>query len=281
MNWTVRFGTIWNYWSWMGIRPPLSTTPLRVTIAAESAVVAGASTPVTVRVFEDAVALPDSMVWLEASAGVVSPDSGRTDSSGRFVASFSAPNVDAVTTVILSATASHPDFRDPGTAQAAVWVFPPGERFLSLTLELPLGDRVRGDSNLPMAIQVRDDMGSVVGDATVTISTSRPELLVAAPANGTASELSQVVLRASSSNTRESVEVAVTAQKPGHSNARSYTAIIVLPGSAPPPPPPPVPLPNYDGPIAAIGLLVATGGAVTGSLLFLRWARGRRIDREP
>jgi ABC-type transport system substrate-binding protein len=183
VNWTVASGTIWNFWSLQGIRPPSSSGP-RLTIRAPSAITSESTEPVFFSVRDlEGNAVPGATVTVEVASGGAGEDPGvlvgggqqgtridvQTDAAGAASASYVAPRVsEGVRQIVLSATATHPDF---GTSEET-WVlavFAPLElTFLRIDVELPLGDVTSPGTALPIRITVRNRWG-VVGDAMVDI----------------------------------------------------------------------------------------------------------------
>ena len=222
VNWTVRSGTIWTFWSLLGIRPP-STVSLRVTPpAVASATTSGGTEAITVTVFDDkSQALSGAAVDVSVNVGsltmggacVAQPTcTGTSNIEGKVSATLNAPSVTTVTTVFVTAQATHASF--PGavsTRTSTVQVFPPGAQFLSILVDTPLGDRVTAGSELPMTISVRDQDRVLVSDADVVITVSPDTGLAPSPASGTG--LSQVTLTAASTIATETtftVTVSVT-----------------------------------------------------------------------
>ncbi|MBI4416908.1 MAG: hypothetical protein HY557_07995, partial [Euryarchaeota archaeon] len=236
VNWTVASGSIWNFWSLQGIQPP-SVVSMRATISVESATQSGATETITVTVLDnEARALQGASVELSVDAGSVSIGActattctGTTDVTGVVRSTFQAPDVTAESTVIIQATARHPDFT-PITRNAVIRVFPLGAQFLSLKLELPVGDRVTAGQSVPMSVTVRDQDRALASDATVQIASEDPNKLTPNPASGTAADVAQVTLGAAATiSAADTLTITVTATRAGFTDALASVDISVVP----------------------------------------------------
>lgn len=237
VNWTVIDGTIWNEWSLLRIRPPPSQT-LRLSMLAPSAMNANASELIVVVVLdEQGVAVASTTVDLTVTAGTLSLDgitamtvTGVTGTDGRLVATYRSPDVEQATDVLLTANATHWDFRGTASRTAAIRVFPQGVSFLSLLVDLPLGDLLRPGGTLPMAVAVRDQDGFEVLDASVTVTGSHPSTVWAIPSNGTAADLAALSVRANESIAEPGTfNLTVAAAKAGHEGTNRTLSFTVIP----------------------------------------------------
>ncbi len=236
VNWTVSSGTIWGYWSLQGIRPP-STKAIRLSLAVASATSAGSSETITATVFDDqGAALEGANVEISVDQSTVTIGActaatctGSTNIEGKLTATFNAmATVPAQTTVIIQATATATGFPDPSSRNTVIQVFPAGTPFLSLSLTLPVGDRVTAGSDLPMTVTVRDQDRNPLSDADVTITSSDATKLSASPDQGTSAQVAQVTLSASPTVTVEdSYQITVTATKAGYAQADQVAEITV------------------------------------------------------
>jgi len=237
-NWTARFGTIWNYWSLIGIRPPSSGLPPGCFIMdVPSATGSGALEQILVTVCDDQGArLPGAAVVLSVSHGTVevgayvgSSVAGTTNANGELLADFRAPAVDVETSVFLTAAVSHSRIRE-SVRTSTIVVFPPGGRFLSLRLGLPLGDHVTAGSELPMTIDVRDEERTPIGDATITVESSDRSQLQAIPSDGPAANMTRITLDTTQVTTAVSVvQVVVRAVKAGYPDGTAAVAVTIVP----------------------------------------------------
>ena len=243
VNWTVQSGTIWSYWSLQGIRPP-SSLAIRMSIGTESATSSGGTESVSVTVLDNENrALSGASVTLSVGAG---PDQGNltigattgksvtgtTDVEGKVAAQYHASNVDAETQVIIDGTATHPNFPDPTARSTIIRVFPPGAQFLSLRVDMPLGERVTAGSELPLEISVRDQDRAIVSDADVNIAVDPATgELVPDPENGQSSTMTNVRLTASDQVDEETpFSVTITADKSTYAPAeKEFAVTVVLP----------------------------------------------------
>ena len=240
VNWTVIGGTIWNYWSLQGIRPP-SSPSLRASIAIASATSAGATEPVTVTVFDDSGGLvSDALVILSVDPGPGSGNlsigggpemktvSGTTDLDGKVYATYHAANVLSATIVLIQTATAHPAFPDSFARSALILVFPTGAQFLSIWIDLPLGNRVPQGFELPMNVTVEDQDGNTVPDATVDVYVDPPGGLMPNPSSGTAAQMSTVMLMADPAAGLGDYTVTTVADKVGFAQARSDVVVTVV-----------------------------------------------------
>ena len=251
VNWTVSSGTIWNYWSLLGIHPPESPAPI-LDLKAPSAVASGSATAVTATVFDSMrTPLPGARVDIEllTARGVLSYGAssglrvnGTTDATGRLVVDYTAPTLlvsDPPVVEMIQATATHPDFPEAAAETIAVTVFPPGEPFLALIVDLPQGDVVLAGDTLPAIVFVTDPNGTPVLDADVTISVYDP-LLYAMPSAGMSGALGPLTFIADPSVSQPlDVRVQVQATRAGDASSSLLLSITILPA---PPNVPPVPV---------------------------------------
>jgi len=208
--------------------------------------VAGASEPVIVTVRDDAgLAVPGAVVTLSVGSG---PDqgnltiaggpemksvSGTTDAQGGLSATYVAANVQSETLVVVNGITSHADFPDPVVRSTMITVLPAGVPFLSLRVDLPLGDRVQQGSSIPMEVTVTDQDGGQVPDAWVTVSLTRPPGSfpgdpTSNPSSGTAAEMATVILTASTTATTGNYAVDVWADKAGFVSAFAPTFLVTV-----------------------------------------------------
>ena len=242
VNWTVVDGTIWNYWSLIGIRPPrVLGEDLHVQLTAASAMYSGASQIVTATVFgPEGRAVPGANVDLVVDVGTLTADGAtargvslNTDINGRVQATLNAPVVEGLSMILLQAMATHPDFYSAlAVSEALVYVFPPGERFLSVSVELPIGDILGPGDALPVRVDVRDQDGEPMPDAIVNVTTTNETLLRPSRTNGTAADLASSLLEADASIANATTfGLTVTASAPGFFDAQTSVAILVIPAA--------------------------------------------------
>jgi len=239
INWTVLGGTIWNDWSLIGLRPAIPLEErLRVQVMAPSAMFAGGSEGIVASVFDPrGFVVPDAQVTLSVVAGTltVGGTSGEsvlstTNSNGQVSGTFTAPSTSSTTIVPLTISASHRDFRDSFLLTYPVTVFSAGGQFLSLRIELPLGDIVSPGSVLPVGIEVRDQDGMLVPDAVVNVTSMNESLLRPSRANGTAAELAGILVEALGPLADGGTAVlTVVASMSGYHDAEANVGIFVLP----------------------------------------------------
>ncbi len=205
VNFSVASGTIWNYWSLMGIRPP-SNKNIRAVLTTPSAIVQGGTTPVTVTVRDqDQQPVNGAQVTLSVdrgsgnftappAQGVNCPDSytcvGVTGSTGTFTATYRAPaTVPPNPDVVIQVVAKSPDPDVPtDTRSRVITVFQAGVPFLSITPQLTTGDLVPTKETLVFGIDVKDQDGNLANSAHVEMTVS-PTSATLTPTNGSASTL--------------------------------------------------------------------------------------------
>lgn len=188
VNWTVgEIGSIYWYWSWLGIHPPFPE-PLRITTSMRTSV----ATDETVE-FVAAVRDPEGTVLSGATVQiyVIASDgnftlgpvtsnaiSGLTDLNGELRVTYNPPplNIQLVSkTVLIHARATHPSYNESRNSTTTVLVYyPDGTRYLSLLVELLEGDLVLEGRTTQMRVQVTEHSGSPVSGANVTISSMPP-----------------------------------------------------------------------------------------------------------
>ncbi|MFQ5884571.1 MAG: ABC transporter substrate-binding protein, partial [Thermoplasmata archaeon] len=193
-------GSIYNYWSLRAIHE-LPSEYLRITTSIQSAVrtdktamfiattrnqqgdvVPGA----TVEVYVDSTELNNYRDGNLTLGGVTSNDVvGLTDINGQIRVTYNPPTLEpwhSKLTVGIYAMATHPDYPEPRTVVTSIVVYPPGEQFLYLLVDLLGGDLVEEERLTLMRIQVKDQDDQPVRDASVTI-TSEPSAEIS-PSNG-------------------------------------------------------------------------------------------------
>ena len=243
-NWTVSSGSIWNFWSLQGIHPP-SQAGLTVVLTAASAMASARTETVAVKVFDSTgQAVQGALVTLSVAAGNLTIGlttarsvTGTTDLNGEVTASYVADTVTSETPVIIDAEVDGTALAFPDIVQRStqIRVFPAGVQFLSLTLELPAGDRVTAGSDLPLVVTVEDQDGLLVGDADVSIVVSGTAgQLTPSPSSDTSANMASVTLSASATVATETdYTVRVTAVKTGHADGISSLQVTIAPPTGP------------------------------------------------
>lgn len=284
VNWSIASGTIWNFWSLIGIRSPSTFLQPLLTIRAPSAATAGATVPVTVSV-RDSTGAPVSSatVTLKLTAaagedpGVLITDGQQaeeilllTNAAGTAVASYAAPTFsEGIRPIVVSATARHPDFMTPATATAILTVVGGDDlEFLRLEVDLPTGDITSPGSPVPIRIMVTDRWGAV-RDAQIVIE-AIPDGSVS-PSTGRAEDLRVATAEFPSVGTH-SLFIRVTKEE--HREAWAVVDVGVFATASPPPPrlPPNASPDDYQIAIASFAFLaaVATSTLTVGVLLEAR-----------
>lgn len=221
VNFTVSSGTIWTYYSLLGIRAPTRFF-IRAVTQLPSAISAGTSTAVTTTVRDqDSVAVNGATVTLVADAGTfsgcatgsgTSTCTGATGTSGTLTVSYNAPaTVPGNPNVEIRITARSPDPNIPSDPRTKViTIFAPGTQFLSITPKLTTGDLVPEGETLVFGLDVRDQDGNLANSAQVTLTTDNVQAQVN-PASGLASSLqSNIQFRAPATITTSPASFTVT-----------------------------------------------------------------------
>jgi len=196
INWTVSSGSIWNYYSLLGISRP-SSKALSATPSLPSAV-STQTGAVTISVFDqDRNPLAGANVSLEIktpNGGNLTGNSmtgtmiyGPSGANGQFPATYIPPVLPvgaAPLTVLIGITVSHPDFDFPSTKTTQIIVFGPTAQFLAITVDLPTGDIASPGGTLLMEVRVTDQNGDPVSGADVQITSGNTAVATALPASG-------------------------------------------------------------------------------------------------
>ncbi len=237
VNWTSEFGSLWNYWSWIGVRPVTSLRTLNLAVEFGSAMPSQGRQRIDVTVRDDRrtalqgaevtlTILPqDGGRFVETSAANVI---GRTGATGSFSATYEAPAVSSLRDIVIDVAADHPDARQPIQRGILITVFPDGVPFLSLHISVPAGDLTEPGGVLPIRLQVRDETGTTVGDAMVTAGVT-PDNATVQPPSGTATTMAQILfspptdLRAS-----QSYRVSFLAAKSPYHPANTTVSLLVV-----------------------------------------------------
>jgi ABC-type transport system substrate-binding protein len=195
-NWTIgSAGTIFSYWSWLGIHQP-PPDPLRITTSIQTAV----KTDKTAK-FIATVRDPNGDVLSGASveAYVAARDgdfvlgieesnyvTGSTDLNGQFKVTYKPPTLkvnDTQRTVFINAVSTHPDYPESRNATITIVVHPPGGKFLSMLVNPLGGDLVEEGRPTLVSVKITDQDERAVYGAEVFISSEPPAAIT--PSNGT------------------------------------------------------------------------------------------------
>ena len=287
VNWTVASGTIWNFWSLIGIHPPTSGPhTMAMALDAPTAMMAEDTVSLAFQIRDPlGEPVPDAQIEVNVASGP-SEDPGilrgdgqegtqirlRTNAAGGATAEYTAPRFfEGARQVVMSATASHPDYEGVAQEMTILTVLGPDLTFLRVDIDLPLGDVARPGVPVPMVIDLRDRWG-VVHDAQVVIE-AIPEGQVS-PSTG----LSQDVHLATVAFPSPGIyTVGLDATKEGHRDAWAVATVWVVEET----PPPPLDLPPTvlsDGfPTAGfVVFLAATAASAIAAAVFRRIRTGAR-----
>lgn len=276
VNWTKDTGTIWNYWSLLGIQPP-KLMGMRLTVP--SAMRSADTEFMTVVVFEpDGDPVVGGAVTISANGGnltlegtVGSTVTGLTDDSGWLRAAFAAPSVSAETLVLLNVDVALPGIGVQEARTTTIRIFPLEVWFLSVTADLPFGDLVAPGGTLPLIIAVHDQDGIDVGDAEVSVTTSNLMKLRPSKGEGTSAEMSSVFVEADEQVVDEmTIAMTVRAAKPGFVDGERTVSVQILPAKETPPP-----VPGFSPYLvmAGVALVLAATGLILAAWV---WRRNRR-----
>jgi len=246
VGWEPQYGTIWNYWSLLNIHPPAGTR-YHVTIETRSAILAGQSVTLTVKVHDqDGEPVDGAEVQLTASpeqGGSFSYGGGPPRNNltaiaglGKLQVTYIAPDVDIIRNVTITATAHHPDlpFVPEASTSYLISVYPVGKRFLAVAMDILDSDVVETSGTIRLGITVSDPNGMPANDAWVSAKT-QPALDSRYGLNrteGSAAEMRELKFRAPPSVIVQSNEtpfmVIVNATAPLSYNGSSFATLIVV-----------------------------------------------------
>ncbi len=254
-NWTVgSWGSIYSYWSWLSVQktPP---DPLRITTSIQTAIKTDKTTKFTATVRDlDGGVIPDATVHVYVApangnfilGGLESNAvSGTTNLNGQFKVTYVPPSLnpsDEARTVIIYAKATHSDHPDSRNASTILFVHPMGSKFLTLLVDLPVGDLVEEGRVIPIRIQVRDQDDSLVSGANVTAVTDpfaeiEPNKGIT-DTRGYIAGVDHVIFEAPNVYRDEVFSITASADKAGYeATERSFTITVVDVRSVDEPPP--------------------------------------------
>ncbi|MCK5290844.1 MAG: hypothetical protein KAR39_02375 [Thermoplasmata archaeon] len=236
VNWTVgSYGSIYSYWSWLGIHEPPSD-PLRITTSIQTDVTTDSTATFTATVTDtngNALLGATVSVYVDPFCGefVLGPQrsnlvSGQTDTNGDLVVTYVPPTLaanDTARTVFIYAWANHPGYNESRNATETIVVHRVGENFLSLLIDLPDGDLVPEGSSASIEIQVVDQDQNPATGANVYINSTPPATINPSSgvtdANGFISGLPGVIFFAPNVTGHTQYLISIIAQKPGYDSA--------------------------------------------------------------
>lgn len=187
VNWTVGIeGSLYNYWSWIGIHPPWSET-LQISTSIQSSVRTDMTADFTATVRDpQGNVLPGATVHAYAAptyggfvVGLETKNvvSGLTDINGQFKVTYDPPLVqpsDGEKNVLIHARATHPSFNESRNVTTTIKVYPVGENFLVLLVDLLEGNSVDEGLSTLMRVQVVDQDENPVSGVDVVITSTPP-----------------------------------------------------------------------------------------------------------
>jgi ABC-type transport system substrate-binding protein len=186
IGWKPLHGTVWNFWSLLNIRPPTGMR-LYVSIESSSAVTAGESAAVTIKVRDQdgnpvdgalvhATVTPEWAGNLSAGGGPAGNDITATASLGKLVLTYTAPSVDGIYNVTITATATYPQFQEvPESSKSfVIAVYPAAAKFLGVTIQFLDTDIVPTSDTIWFEVSVTDRDGFAVPDSQATAATNPP-----------------------------------------------------------------------------------------------------------
>jgi len=280
VNWTVGAGSLWNYWSWIGLKPPLTTRALAVTVRYTTSMVSGGRQRIEVAVRDlkgNAVAgatvtmrvLPqDGGIFVESASPMVNVTTGAI---GTFAATYESPLVlGSLRDIAIEVIANDPTAPSPVQRGVVVTVFPGAVRFLSLRVSWPAGDIALPDTSLPLRVEVSDESEIAVPDAAVTAAVS-PANATLTRMNGSSSEMASLGFSPPRDlRSTMSYRISIVATKPRYYSAFANASVLVVYRPDVSGPPPTALPPQLEPPLVAL----LAGAAATGALALL-WAMVR------
>jgi ABC-type transport system substrate-binding protein len=184
VGWRPLHGTVWNFWSLLNIRPPAGMR-LHVSIESSSAVTAGDSATVTIKVRDQngdpvdgalvhATVTPEWAGTLSASGGAAGNDIAAIASLGKLTLTYTAPSVDGVFNVTITATATHPQFQEvPESSKSyVIAVYPAAAKFLGVMISFLETDIVPTSDTIWFEVSITDRDGFPVPDSQATAATA-------------------------------------------------------------------------------------------------------------
>lgn len=201
---------------------------LDVSIASNTTQVdSGGTATITVTVTENANPISNATVRLSATQGGVIPDSGKTDTAGKFVASFQAPNVTAQTVVTITANASKSGFTN-GSQQLLITVNPKGsvQKQISVTLSADPASLKAGETSDISVMATGGSSPLEGGTVTITVSGG-----VIDPDSGVtdASGRFSSVFTAPDTSVAKDITIEVTVKKSGYTTGKGSIKVHVDP----------------------------------------------------
>jgi ABC-type transport system substrate-binding protein len=277
-NWTLdSSGSLYNYWSRMGIKPP-STHWLRSTASTTSAVISEGTAKVVVTIKDqDQNPVEGATVYLEIEnpanstlTGTISLPNNKTNVNGQVIAKYTAPYIPQGTedqTVLIyvrknnetwGATYTSPDGTKYDHAEAsltAIVVKPGGSKFLALAVTAEY-DIVESSGMTTLSIAVTDQDStyltpSLVDNAVVNISVQSPASVEPSYGTTVSGAMGGITFTAPTVSVDTSFEVTIEATKTGYDSAVQTLKIDVL---RPHIDEPPIPAPSILLLIAAIAV---------------------------
>ena len=192
-NWTVgAAGSIYSYWTWLGIhRPP--PEPLRITTSIQTAVKTDSTALFTATVRDpqgDVLEGASVTVYVDSSDlnqyrdgnltyGTTTSNiiTGETDVNGQLKITYEPPTLtktDLKRTAAIFALATHPSYPESRNATIGIVIYPPGEQFLVLKVDLLGGDLVEEERPTLVSVEVQDQDENPMTGVEVTVTSVPP-----------------------------------------------------------------------------------------------------------
>lgn len=278
--------------SWLGIHPPQPAMTLSLSAPSAITSLGTAAIKVAARELDNdvipgleieicAVGLPDpGSLTIGGTTG--SCVSGISDINGRVVAQYAAPYVSGpnASLVQIVATAMRDDW-DYDEEKAVIRIYAEEEKFLSIRIDMEVGDVVSVGHSLPIGVEVTDQHQVPVNGATVRLSSNQSGLVLE-PSGGTTVDgsIGKVLVTAPLTIPEDvdylEFEITATAELDGYHSANATTGLIVFVSES---------LPPQNGHVDGASLWYLLPIGVVG-LLALVWAvwwilrRSSRNERE-
>ena len=238
VNWTRVADTLWNFWSWIGVKPFTIPSPIAITLRYVTAMASeGQQQFEAVVKYLDGRALAGAVVtfrilpgdggeFVETGARNITATTG---SAGTVSVAYRAPLVlGAARDIVIEVTASHPDAMSPVQRGFVLTVFPGDARFLSFRVSLPAGDIGVPDASLPIRMEVRDNNDVPMTDAVVRATVS-PANGTLDRVNGTAADMASLLFTPPSDlRATQGFRISFDARKPSYYSAFANVSVLVV-----------------------------------------------------
>ena len=176
IDWAVKGGTIFNYWSLLNIhKPPADRLYVSISIPSSVASEGTAKVIVTVR-DQDKDLVKNAQVYLSTNEDTIIPNNGTTNINGQFITTFHAPYAPSYSEggsnksiLIRVINATKEGYRDALSRTTLIVVKPAQSKFLAVKISVEF-DVIPSEGITYINIQVTDENNLRVDGAQVNIS---------------------------------------------------------------------------------------------------------------